>query len=511
MTVGRMERSAARAVVAATLLLPGCAGDPEPLVTDSGADSSISFDASGEDAGETGPRFEDAAEDPADVPADTVDADDPDAPADADMEPDLRAGVLIGPEGGVADFGFARAIVPVGALDESVRIELVVDGVELSDLPPQFSAISPVVGFLPLDLEFLIPVEVSIAFEGSVSRTDVWWLTADDRWRPLDTEVSGRWSSAEVLRFGEGFVGRPTGPYCGDGAAEGEEACDGAEMLGAACEDIGFINGPPICTDGCSIDYSTCDDPCEGLSCDAPPEASCRGANILNYSLPGECVAGECVWAESTEECEAFTSCLLGECVASPGPGDLVITEFLADPAGTDEMAEWFEIENTSGRRLYVGGLLFSDEGSDRFALPLGVWIEPDTRIVLSSSAEAVSGSHVDWSPYGRFSLSNSADEIVIEFDSVEIDRVEWSSGWTLPEARSTSLSDRAVDDELNDDPLRWCASVELYGDGGNTGTPGAGNGICPFCGDGFVDPPEQCDDGGTEPDDGCDPYCFVE
>ena len=64
----------------------------------------------------------------------------------------------------------------------------------------------------------------------------------------------------------------------------------------------------------------------------------------------------------------------------------------------------------------------------------------------------------------------------------------------------------------LNDDSLRWFAAGVSYGDDGrNMGTSGELNGVCPFGGDGFVDPPEQCDDGGTDPDDGCDPYCFHE
>jgi cysteine-rich repeat protein len=139
------------------------------------------------------------------------------------------------------------------------------------------------------------------------------------------------------------------------------------------------------------------------------------------------------------------------------------------------------------------------------------VFLDPDRRIVLASSGEAVPGGSVDWSPYGRFSLSNSADEIVLSFNSVEVDRLAWSSGWPLPTARSTALSDRAVDGDLNDAPASWCASSEPYGDGTNMGSPGELNGICPICGDSFVEPPEECDDGGTEPDDGCDPYCFFE
>jgi cysteine-rich repeat protein len=143
--------------------------------------------------------------------------------------------------------------------------------------------------------------------------------------------------------------------------------------------------------------------------------------------------------------------------------------------------------------------------------LPSTAFAEPDTRIVFAGGDDAVSGASIDWTPYGRFSLSNSADEIVLEFDGAEIDRIEWSTGWTLASARSTRLTERSVDADLNDTSAAWCASLEFYDEGPNRGTPGASNGFCPVCGDGFVDPPEECDDGGRAGGDGCDGFCFSE
>ena len=49
-----------------------------------------------------------------------------------------------------------------------------------------------------------------------------------------------------------------------------------------------------------------------------------------------------------------------------PGAGDLVFSEFLADPLQVSDAAgEWVEIYNTSGGLLDLGGFELHDDGSD--------------------------------------------------------------------------------------------------------------------------------------------------
>lgn len=45
---------------------------------------------------------------------------------------------------------------------------------------------------------------------------------------------------------------------CGDGVAEGDEACDGADLGGKTCDDLGFQYGALKCTPGCAHDASKC-------------------------------------------------------------------------------------------------------------------------------------------------------------------------------------------------------------------------------------------------------------
>ncbi|MBZ5712881.1 FG-GAP repeat domain-containing protein [Nannocystis pusilla] len=48
------------------------------------------------------------------------------------------------------------------------------------------------------------------------------------------------------------------GAACGDGVAEGQEACDGADLAGASCIGLGFEGGTLGCTAACVLDTTNC-------------------------------------------------------------------------------------------------------------------------------------------------------------------------------------------------------------------------------------------------------------
>lgn len=55
---------------------------------------------------------------------------------------------------------------------------------------------------------------------------------------------------------------------------------------------------------------------------------------------------------------------------ASSGHGQVAITEFLADPDGTDRGREWIELFNYSPATVDLAGWTLADEDTDSFALP---------------------------------------------------------------------------------------------------------------------------------------------
>jgi hypothetical protein len=49
------------------------------------------------------------------------------------------------------------------------------------------------------------------------------------------------------------------GSSCGDGVADGSEACDGSDLAGASCGSLGYATGTLGCTASCGFDVSGCD------------------------------------------------------------------------------------------------------------------------------------------------------------------------------------------------------------------------------------------------------------
>ncbi|MCB9519693.1 MAG: hypothetical protein H6699_02300 [Myxococcales bacterium] len=45
-------------------------------------------------------------------------------------------------------------------------------------------------------------------------------------------------------------------------------------------------------------------DPCEGITCDAPPEAVCNGSVLTQYANRGLCSDGECAYSQTERDCE---------------------------------------------------------------------------------------------------------------------------------------------------------------------------------------------------------------
>ncbi len=47
-------------------------------------------------------------------------------------------------------------------------------------------------------------------------------------------------------------------PACGDGVANGGEACDGSDLKGQTCTGLGFAGGALTCTGACALDTAAC-------------------------------------------------------------------------------------------------------------------------------------------------------------------------------------------------------------------------------------------------------------
>ncbi len=161
---------------------------------------------------------------------------------------------------------------------------------------------------------------------------------------------------------------------------------------------------------------------------------------------------------------------------ASISPGDLIISEVMANPAAvSDTNGEWFEIHNLTGNSLDLNGITLSDSGSNLhvvdFAGPL--ILNPHDYLVFGRDGDASSnGGYTADYVYSGFTLSNSLDEIILSAGEVEIVRLEYASGFVVAGV-SRELTG-AVGLPL--DGADYALSIAPYGDV-DLGTPGsAGN-----------------------------------
>lgn len=118
-------------------------------------------------------------------------------------------------------------------------------------------------------------------------------------------------------------------------------------------------------------------------------------------------------------------------------PGDLIISEVMADPAVvSDARGEWFELHNLTGSSLDLNGLYLSDSGANLHVIDNGgaLTLNPFGYLVFGKSDDVLlNGDYVADYVYTGFTLANSDDEIIIATDAgVELVRLEYTQGFAV-------------------------------------------------------------------------------
>lgn len=159
--------------------------------------------------------------------------------------------------------------------------------------------------------------------------------------------------------------------------------------------------------------------------------------------------------------------------------GDVVITEFLADPSGPDEGREWVELEIR--RELDLNGLWIGSAPDDRstHVLPRHcVRVEAGTRIVLAASLDTQLNGELPRADHRLgWTLANTGPRtIVVGWGDEVLDEVTYVD---VAQGRASALDPNSSTPELNDDPAAFCPASRPWADG-DLGTPGAPNPPCP-------------------------------
>jgi Lamin Tail Domain len=164
-----------------------------------------------------------------------------------------------------------------------------------------------------------------------------------------------------------------------------------------------------------------------------------------------------------------------------PAPGQLVLTEVMANPAGIDSEQEWFELANIGGDPFDLNGLSIDRAGDSAPAAPiLAATCKP-----VGAGGFAVLARHADPAKNSglprvdaTYALSFGDAGALQVFDGATLlDGISWSNApanasWQLDRAFTTASG--------NDLESRFCAATALYGSGANKGTPGSANARCP-------------------------------
>lgn len=181
--------------------------------------------------------------------------------------------------------------------------------------------------------------------------------------------------------------------------------------------------------------------------------------------------------------------------VVAPAPGDLVVTEVMANPEAAAEEgdSEWLELQALG--TFDLNGLhLGTVEGEVRDTIESAACLpmQPGDHAVIAREADpAINGGLPQVDATFGFSLVNSNGVLWVGTDQATVDLVGWAS---VPAGAARSLDPSAADPQANDDEAAWCPAITAYGDG-DLGTPGADN---PSCG---TVPTGTCLDGGVERD----------
>ncbi|WP_101760416.1 lamin tail domain-containing protein [Oceanicoccus sp. KOV_DT_Chl] len=148
-------------------------------------------------------------------------------------------------------------------------------------------------------------------------------------------------------------------------------------------------------------------------------------------------------------------------------PGDLLITEVMANPAAvSDANGEWFEVWNTRNHSIDLNGLTVRDEGSNNFTVDEPLLVAAGAFFVFAKNGDSASngGLNADYS-YSNFTLANSSDAIIIEFAGNLIDNLSYNDSALFGAAGNSA---ERIGGAFMLTPFEFS-----YGDG-DIGTPGS-------------------------------------
>lgn len=291
-------------------------------------------------------------------------------------------------------------------------------------------------------------------------------------------------------------------------------SADANDSIEAWCPNLTdpFGNGDNTGTPG--ADNTACAaDPCAGFTCGDRPDAYCNAqGNAVTFTQDAAmCLVSRfnnpfCDFEAVEEVCvDGESLCLSGACEQIPDnlpqPGEVIFTEFMGNPSGSDTQREWLEIHNATDAELSLFTLRLEDnEAGSKYdswdLLDPSLTIPARGYVVFGPNADAMTnGGVADVVEIGTGLLKNSPDEDAMTGESLMRIRLVTREGALIDEAYYGKPTDGASQQldlgsysgagatdpaGSNDGPANFCDAAGEYSAVAGKGTPGADNEACP-------------------------------
>ena len=157
-------------------------------------------------------------------------------------------------------------------------------------------------------------------------------------------------------------------------------------------------------------------------------------------------------------------------------PGDLLITEFMADPSTAcgDVSGEYFEVLYTGPAVVLLDGLIMVDATpSNSQTLSGGVVAYPGDRLVFARSTEFATCYGFAPHAVSGLALNNTGDLIRLSNSTAVLASVDFTPGSAF------TVTDGIANERDDDGSNLWC-DADTASSSGDLGTPAAPNGACP-------------------------------
>lgn len=302
---------------------------------------------------------------------------------------------------------------------------------------------------------------------------------------------------------------RKLDPAAAQDATSNDDFSHWCPELGASFGPMSTNFGSPGVANGACVAA-----PCAGYDCGPKPAGSCTSAgDALTYMndqamcQPSRFNNPFCDFGLTQVTCDkATTLCAEGACqmfpTNLPAPGQVIFTETLGNPKGTDSAGEWIELYNTTDQELALFGLKITDneEGnsfSESEILEINAKIpakgyavfatnlDPGTNGGIQGAYELASNLLKNTPALDPVTMKSTMKLRLVKRDGTLIDEAYYFEASNNSQGVSSQLSlpaykDVATASTINDDATNFCAGANIYDASKGKGTPGAENEACP-------------------------------